>query len=65
RAGGEGPHGGGDVRVVRNWLEAVRRADPGWLLTDLAASMPSHAVGFAAELARREGRLVRVDEVLG
>ncbi|MEB3330499.1 MAG: Gfo/Idh/MocA family oxidoreductase, partial [Candidatus Sericytochromatia bacterium] len=65
RAGGDGPHGGGDVRVIRNWLEAVRRADPAWLLTDLAASMPSHAVGFAAELARREGRLVRVDEVLG
>lgn len=63
RAGGEGPHGGGDLRVVRHWLEAIRRNEPAWLLTDLTSSLASHAVGFAAELARREKRLVRVAEI--
>jgi predicted dehydrogenase len=65
RAGGEGPHGGGDLRVVRHWLEAVRHNDATWLLTDLASSLASHAVGFAAEWARRDKRLVRVAEIAG
>ena len=57
-----GAHGGGDHRVVRNWLEAIRRDDPAWILTDVHESLRTHTIGFAAERARLEGRLVSLAE---
>lgn len=57
-----GPHGGGDHRVVRRWLEAIRAGDPGMLLTDVHESVRTHAIGFAAERSRVEGRVVDLAE---
>ncbi len=57
-----GPHGGGDHRVVRNWLEAILRDDPSCLLTGLGESLRTHAIGFAAERARHEARVVALAE---
>ena len=58
-----GEHGGGDVRVVERWLEALHRRDPGLIPTGVAASIATHAIGFAAELARHEGRVVAISEL--
>lgn len=57
-----GPHGGGDHRVVRRWLEAIRGGDAGGLLTDVHESVRTHAIGFAAERSRLEGRIVELAE---
>ena len=59
-----GPHGGGDHRVVRAWLEAVGRNEPGLIVTDLEEALRTHAIGFAAERARHENRLVNLSEFL-
>lgn len=59
-----GPHGGGDARVVRAWLEAVTRRDPALVVTDVQESLTTHAIGFAAERSRLEGRVVDVAELL-
>jgi predicted dehydrogenase len=53
-----GEHGGGDHRVMRAWLEAIRRRDPGLILTDVQASLATHAIAFAAEASRLSGRTV-------
>jgi hypothetical protein len=58
-----GEHGGGDNRVVRSWLEALHHGDPAHITTGIAASIETHAIGFAAELARHEGRVVSLAEV--
>ncbi|HEY3418688.1 MAG TPA: Gfo/Idh/MocA family oxidoreductase [Armatimonadota bacterium] len=57
-----GGHGGGDTRVVRNWLEAIRTGDNSLVLTDLQESLRTHTIVFAAEQARREKRLVSLAE---
>ena len=54
---------GGDTRVFRNWLEAMRRGDPSWILTSAQESLRTHAIVFAAERARREKRLVTLAEM--
>jgi predicted dehydrogenase len=59
-----GPHGGGDARVVAAWLEALHRRDPAVVTSGVDASLETHAIGFAAEQSRLEGRVVDVAEVL-
>jgi predicted dehydrogenase len=58
-----GEHGGGDERVVRSWLAALHQGDPGLITTDVAASTATHAIGFAAERSRLEGRVVALAEL--
>ncbi len=53
-----GGHGGGDSRVVLSWLRAIRENNRSLVTTDVQESLRTHAVVFAAETARREGRLV-------
>lgn len=57
-----GAHGGGDNRVLRNWLEALHRRDAGLILTDVGTSLATHAIGFAAEEARLTGQTVDLAE---
>jgi predicted dehydrogenase len=57
-----GGHGGGDERVVRAFLEAVRTRDTTGILSDVTESLRTHSIVFAAETARREGRVVSMDE---
>jgi predicted dehydrogenase len=49
-------HGGGDHRLVRDFVQAVSRKDPSLLTSTLEASMESHLIGFQAELSRTTGK---------
>jgi predicted dehydrogenase len=51
-------HGGGDDRLLGAFLEAVGRRDPSLLLSGPDETLESHLLVFAAEQARREGRVV-------
>ena len=53
-------HGGGDYRLVRDFLEAVDRQDPGHLSSSIDVSIESHVMGFAAERSRRSGKKEKV-----
>jgi predicted dehydrogenase len=56
----QGSHGGGDENLLEHFVEAVRRNDPNHVLTGTAESLRSHAVVFAAEMARRSKRVVEL-----
>ncbi len=54
-------HGGGDEGLLRHFLQAMqgnRAADE--LIASGRASLESHLIGFAAEQARLEGRVVEM-----
>jgi hypothetical protein len=53
-------HGGGDGAVMASFVAAVARNDPGRILSGPAESLETHLMVFAAETARREGRVVDV-----
>ncbi len=66
--GGAGArHGGGDDALVVDYLERLRRRREGRATgtapSDLAASVESHLMAFAAERSRAEARRVRLDEM--
>jgi len=48
-------HGGGDWRLMANWVEAVARQDASLLTSSLDASVESHVMAFAAERSRLQG----------
>ena len=58
-----GGHGGGDWRVVTSWLRAIAQDDRALVLTDAQESLRTHSIVFAAERARREGRVVELASV--
>lgn len=60
-----GGHGGGDTRVVRSWIEAIRRKDSSLILTDAQESLRTHTIVFAAEKSRHERRMVELAELAG
>ena len=45
-------HGGGDWRLVSDWLRAVDQHDPSLLVSTIEESIESHVMGFAAERSR-------------
>ena len=53
-------HGGGDLRLMRDFLVAVDTKDPSALTSSLEASIESHLIGFACEESRLTGRKVQV-----
>ncbi|WP_433305642.1 Gfo/Idh/MocA family protein [Actinoplanes sp. CA-030573] len=53
-------HDGGDGGLVEAFLDAVRAGDPGRLRSDMATSLASHRVVWAAEQARRTGQVVHL-----
>lgn len=53
-----GGHGGGDLGLISNFIEAVRTGKQELLGTDVSDVLRSHLTVFAAELSRREGRVV-------
>nr|WP_294905458.1 Gfo/Idh/MocA family oxidoreductase [uncultured Lacibacter sp.] len=53
-------HGGGDWRLVANWLEAVSKNDATLLTSTIDASIESHLMGFAAEQSRKENKVVEI-----
>ena len=56
----QGGHGGGDTRVVREWLLALHSRDDRKLVANAQESLKTHSIVFAAEKSRREGRTVDV-----
>jgi hypothetical protein len=55
-----GGHGGADENVLDNLLHAMRVNDPKAVLTSPSESLQTHRIVFAAERARREGRVVDI-----
>ena len=53
-------HGGGDARLMEQFVAAVATNDPTKILSGAAESLETHLIVFAAETSRREGRVERV-----
>jgi len=56
-------HGGGDARLMERFVAAVAAGDPARILSGPTESLETHLMVFAAEAARREGRVVDVATV--
>ncbi len=48
------PHGGGDHRLVKDWLQAVYQQDKNLLSSSIEVSVESHLMAFAAERSRQQ-----------
>lgn len=46
-------HGGGDYRLMRDWVQAVGQQNAQLLTSTIDASIESHILGFAAERSRK------------
>lgn len=53
-------HGGGDWRLVANWVQAVSKHDPSLLTSTIKASIESHVMGFMAEKSRLNGTVENI-----
>ena len=53
-------HGGGDWRLVADWIQAVSQQNAGLLTSTIDASIESHVMGFAAEKSRKENVVVPI-----
>ena len=53
-------HGGGDLALARDFIEAVAHQDPSRLSSTIDVSIESHVMGFAAERSRKTGRKEKV-----
>ncbi|HUQ06050.1 MAG TPA: Gfo/Idh/MocA family oxidoreductase [Kofleriaceae bacterium] len=53
-------HGGGDARLMEHFVAALATGDPSHIRSGPAESLETHLMVFAAEEARREGRVVDV-----
>lgn len=56
-------HGDGDEGLIASFVSSLRGEGRGEPLTSGRASLESHLMGFAAERARLEGRVVSLDEL--
>lgn len=56
-------HGGGDLRLVEDFLRVVRGEQPSLSTTQLADSINGHLIGFAADVAMLERRVVEIAAV--
>ncbi|MBV6644278.1 MAG: Gfo/Idh/MocA family oxidoreductase [Cyclobacteriaceae bacterium] len=54
-------HGGGDWRIVADWVQAVSQKDPTLLTSTIDASIESHIMGFMAENSRKQGQVVDIN----
>lgn len=54
-------HGGGDWRLVSDWIQAVSEQDKSLLSSTIEASIESHIMGFAAEVSRKEKQVMPVE----
>lgn len=53
-------HGGGDWRLVADWVRAVASQDASKLVSTIQESVESHVMGFRAEVSRRQGTVEAV-----
>jgi hypothetical protein len=59
--GAFGGHGGGDLRLVADFLGVVRGEPTSISTTGIRDSITGHLIGFCADRAMREQRVVEVD----
>lgn len=55
-------HGGGDYHLMRSFVHAVATGDLSEIHSGPDATLESHRITFAAERARREGRMIELPE---
>ncbi len=53
-------HGGGDWRLVRDWIQAITQHNPDLLSSTIDVSIESHVMGFAAEKSRVTKKIEKV-----
>jgi len=53
-------HGGGDWRLVSDWIQAIYQRDPGLLTSTIDQSIESHIMGFMAEKSRKQDTVERI-----
>ncbi len=53
-------HGGGDWRLVENWIQAVSEQNPTLLSSTIDVSIESHVMGFLAEKSRKNNRVEKI-----
>jgi Oxidoreductase family, NAD-binding Rossmann fold/Oxidoreductase family, C-terminal alpha/beta domain len=53
-------HGGGDWRLVTDWLHAISEQNPALLTSTIDASIESHVMGFMAEESRKTKQVLLV-----
>lgn len=53
-------HGGGDWRLVSDWIQAISQRNPDLLTSTIDQSVESHIMGFEAERSRKEGTVREV-----
>lgn len=53
-------HGGGDWRLVENWIKAVDEQNASLLSSTIDVSIESHVMGFSAEKSRLNKRVERI-----
>ncbi len=53
-------HGGGDWRLVADWIQAISQQNASLLTSTIDASIESHVMGFAAEKSRKENKVVEI-----
>ncbi len=53
-------HGGGDWRLVTDWINAISKRDPSLLTSTIDASIESHVMGFMAEESRKTKKVMEV-----
>jgi predicted dehydrogenase len=56
-------HGGGDMRLVEDFLRVVRGETPSLSTTTLNDSIYGHLIGFAADVAMEEKRVVEIEDL--
>ena len=56
-------HVGGDSLVMETLVKALRSGDPSGIPSGTAGTLATHRIVFAAERARREGRVVSLSEL--
>lgn len=54
-------HGGGDWRLVSNWVQAVDQHNPNLLTSTMSQSIESHIMGFRAEKSRLNGKVENIN----
>jgi hypothetical protein len=54
-------HGGGDWRLVSDWIQAIDQQNPSLLTSTIDASIESHMMGFAAEKSRKENKVIEIE----
>ena len=53
-------HGGGDWKLVADWVKAVSKQDRSILSSSIEASIESHLMGFGAEESRKSGQIKEI-----